>query len=364
MGNELSIYKRTQDLLKSEDVKARFNEIMGNERSYAFLASVLSVVYQSRDLQECEPTSVLYSAMKAAILDLPVDPNIGQSAIIPYKGKATFQIMYKGIIRLALRSKEYQDINADLVYEGEMVKKDRLTGRITINNGKTSDKIIGAFAYFKLKDGFDKFLYMTVEELEAHGVRYSPSYHHDKSLWQTNKPAMYKKTVLKLLLTQYGPLSVDVKRVLAEDENPAGDENTVAGEVTEVEADQEEKPKRGRKPRAEVDNPPQNTPTEQQASPETPAEEKTIVDIPQEENAAQSILAEIDDPVVKQYGERYWIDHKPFWKYSVAELTELKAKLNNQLKDEKENRMQMQLISALDAINVVRNYRMAQRVDE
>ena len=266
MPNELALYNQTRNLLRSEDVNSRFHEILG-DRSNAFLASVLSVVYQSKQLQECDPQSVLFAAMKAAVLDLPVDPNIGQSAIIPYKGTATFQIMYKGLIRLALRSKEYDAINADVTYEGEEIKTDRLTGKIFFNGHKKSDKISGAFAYFKLKDGFEKYLYMTSDELEAHGKRYSPSYGYDSSLWKKDKKAMYLKTVLKQLLGKYGPLSVDVKKVLEEDKEP---EEFVDAETREI----------------GVEEPVQNAPTGHQEAPGTTLVTESIKDTPVSKNAA------------------------------------------------------------------------------
>ena len=273
MSNQMQVYQQTRDLLKSVDVKQRFQEIMG-EKAQAFLASVLSVVYQDDKLKECDPQSILYAAMKAAVLDLPIEQNLGQSYIIPYKGKATFQIGYRGIIRLALRTKEYDVINADKVYEGENVVVDRLTGRITFNGKRKSDKVIGAFAYFKLKDGFEKYLYMTTEELEAHGKRYSPSYSYDSSLWKKDPKAMYLKTVLKMLLSRYGPLSVDVKVILAEDDHPEevidADSRLVGEEEPDLEPEVKEKPK----PKAKVEAPPPPPPApvviEQPEEPEPP----------------------------------------------------------------------------------------------
>ena len=230
MTNAMQVYQQTQTLLKSADVRSRFQEILGTN-AQAFLASVLSAVYQDDNLQQCDPQSILFAAMKAAILNLPIESNIGQAYIIPYKGKATFQIGYKGIIQLAHRTKEYEIINVTPVYEGEQIKEDRLTGLIILNGNRKSDKIIGYCGYFRLLGGFQKYLYMTEAELDAHGKRYSPSYNSDRSLWKKDPVNMKKKTVLKLLLSKYGPLTVNLKVVLAEDIEPEDDSNTVAGET-------------------------------------------------------------------------------------------------------------------------------------
>ena len=50
---------------------------------------------------------------------------------------------------------------------------------------------------------------MTVDELNAHGKKYSKSFNRSDALWKTDFPAMASKTVLKLLLNRYAPLSVD-----------------------------------------------------------------------------------------------------------------------------------------------------------
>ena len=67
----------------------------------------------------------------------------------------------------------------------------------------------------KLINGFEKSLYMTVDELEKHAEKYSQSYAYDlrsgrqTSVWSTNFDAMAKKTVLKKLLSNFGIISID-----------------------------------------------------------------------------------------------------------------------------------------------------------
>ena len=63
-------------------------------------------------------------------------------------GQSPYTDGYKGYIQLAMRTGQYRTINADVVYEGEVRKVNKLTGEIAFDGEKTSDKIIGYFCYF------------------------------------------------------------------------------------------------------------------------------------------------------------------------------------------------------------------------
>ena len=205
-GNDLS------SLVKRIDVVKRFEEVLG-KKTPGFIASILSLYNASPALKASDPKSILSSAMIAATLDLPINPTLGFAAIVPFKGQSQFQIMTKGLVQLAIRTGVYKTINATEVYEGEVVEYNRITGSFVIDEDqRKSDKIIGYVAYFKLMSGFEKFLYMTTEQVRAHGKKFSKSYNNANAPWQTNFDAMALKTVLKLLLSKYGILSVEMRK--------------------------------------------------------------------------------------------------------------------------------------------------------
>jgi len=83
---------------------------------------------------------------------------------------------------------------------------------------RTSDKVVGYIAYFSLINGFEKFLYMSVDEVRAHAKRYSKTYSNPRGTWQTNFDAMAQKTVLKRLLSKYGILSIEMQLSLTADQ--------------------------------------------------------------------------------------------------------------------------------------------------
>lgn len=198
-------------LVSSVNVKQRFEEMLG-DKAAGFLSSVISIVNGNPQLKRCDPNKVLAVAATAASMDLPINPNLGFAYIVPYKNEPQFQMGYKGYIQLAQRSGQYKTINATHVFEGEIERINRITGEVVFSeNGPTSDKIVGYIAYFRLINGFEKYDYMSLEEVEVHAKRFSQSYGKGFSPWTSDFDAMATKTVLKRLLSKYGILSIDMQ---------------------------------------------------------------------------------------------------------------------------------------------------------
>lgn len=216
-------------LLCKDDFKKRFEDILG-KKATGFISSVINIA-SGKSLEGVDSNSVVASAVVAATLDLPIDPNLGFAYIVPFndnKNKrkvAQFQIGYKGFIQLAMRSGQYKTINATEVFEHEIKHINRLTGEIEFNeNPEPSTKVVGYVAYFRLINGFEKALYMSREQLEAHGKKYSQSYKSKQdwvvktSLWTTDFDTMATKTVIKQLISKYGPLSIEMQTAIATDQ--------------------------------------------------------------------------------------------------------------------------------------------------
>ncbi len=218
--------------LNNNTVKRKFEEVLG-KKANGFISSLLSLTNSTPALQQADPKTVLSAAMTAATLDLPINPNLGFAYIVPYRSKngmqGQFQMGYKGFNQLAMRTGQYKTINVSAVYEGQIKSIDPFTGDIE-RGEKESDKIIGYVAYFKMINGFEKYLYMTKEELEAHGKKYSQAYRSGKDcLWKSNFDSMAKKTVLKLLISKYGIMSIEMlgmDKALQADQAVIGKNNT------------------------------------------------------------------------------------------------------------------------------------------
>lgn len=238
-----------QAYIRSGAVQQVIGESIGGDNAGNFTTSLLSVVNTNPVLQDCPPESVIKAAITAASMKLPIDPNLGFAYIIPYNNKvktketrtkpdgstyevtvetwqnvAQFQLGYKGFIQLAQRSGQFKRINSSDVREGEYLGTDRRSGEIEFDfiqddKERNSKKIIGYLGYFRLNNGFEKELYMTVEELEAHAKHYSKNYaKYGTGLWKDQFDVMAKKTVLKLLISKYGALSTSLQQAIRADQ--------------------------------------------------------------------------------------------------------------------------------------------------
>ena len=212
----------------NDAVKKNLQAMLG-QKAQGFATSVLSVVNNNKLLQNAEPSSIYSSAMIAASLDLPIQPNLGFAAIVPYGKQAQFQIMTKGLLQLAIRSGQYERVTNAIVHKGELVKYDPFTDEYVFDASKReSDEVIGFMAYFRTVGGYEKYFYMTKEEALAHGKKYSKSF--SSGVWTSDPNSMCLKTVLKLLLSKYGILSVEMQRAMK------FDQSVVKGDFTQMES--------------------------------------------------------------------------------------------------------------------------------
>lgn len=219
-----------KQLVKNAQVKNMIANVL-HDREPQFATSIVSIVNSNRSLANVDQLSVIQSAMVAATLDLPIDQNLGYVWLVPYKGKAQAQIGYKGYIQLAQRSGQYKAMNAVAVHEGELTSWNPLTEEVVFDPmKKVSDTVIGYIGYFKLLNGFEKTVYWTKEQIEAHRQRFSKA--GGNSPWKSDFDAMAKKTVLKDLLTKWGPMSTQMAVAASKDEADPDPVNIEADETT------------------------------------------------------------------------------------------------------------------------------------
>jgi recombination protein RecT len=246
----MSNLKRFNRAITDAQMQDYLIQVLGNKKN-SFVNNLTALVSNNEKLQECEPLSLMYAGIKATALDLPLDQNLGFAYVIPYKNnkktrtvevtdpktgeikktqeavtEAQFQIGYKGFVQLAIRSSQFQNINVTEIKEGELVNEDLLTGEISFKRAENRESLptAGYAAYFRLTNGFTKMLYMNVERMQHHAGRYSQTYSsknnyiRENSKWNTDFDAMAKKTVLKLLLSKYAPLSVEMQQAVINDQ--------------------------------------------------------------------------------------------------------------------------------------------------
>lgn len=204
---------RLKQVMASPSVQQQFQNAL-DKNSNLFVASLIDLYASDTYLQQCEPSQVVAEALKAATLKLPINKSFGFAYIVPYKkqGKQIpqFQLGYRGMIQLAMRSGTYKYLNADVVYEGEYRGYSKLTGNLDLDGEKKSDIVIGYFAYIESVNGFKKSVFCTRDDMEKHAQKYSKAYSRDSSPWQTEFDQMAIKTMLRRLLSKYGLMTVDM----------------------------------------------------------------------------------------------------------------------------------------------------------
>ncbi|WP_241198768.1 recombinase RecT [Cytobacillus horneckiae] len=104
-------------------------------------------------------------------------------------------------------------------------------------------KVVGYCGYFKLINGFEKTVYWTRDEVEAHRIKHNKM--SDKkalnNVWKSDYDAMAMKTVLRNMLGKWGILSIELQKAFSEDETRAIKDITEdANEIEVIEAAPEE----------------------------------------------------------------------------------------------------------------------------
>lgn len=208
---------RLKSLMATPAIKSRFEEMLG-KKSASFMSSIISAMNGNKALKSCEPMSVISAAAIAASMDLPISPSLGLAYIVPYGDQAQFQVGWKGYVQLALRSGQYRTINLTPVLDGQLKRYNQFTGDMEFQSEATSQKQIGYLLYFRLINGYEKYFYMTAEQCHAHGKKYSKSFAKGYGNWADDFESMSLKTVCKLGLSKFGPMSLEMQKAFETDQ--------------------------------------------------------------------------------------------------------------------------------------------------
>ena len=197
-----------------------------------FVRIAITTIRQNPKLAQCNQESLLGALMVSAQLGL--EPGVlGQCYLIPYGRECQFQIGYKGMIELLRRSGQLKDIYAYSVYENDEFEMTYGLDRDLKHKPNLQNKgnFIGCYCVAVLKDDARAFEYMTKEEIEAHGKKFSKTYGNGP--WKSDFEAMAHKTVVKKML-KWLPVSVEFLEMANKDEKTfkVADEKT--GETEEV----------------------------------------------------------------------------------------------------------------------------------
>lgn len=238
--------KSFQDVMNNNYYQSLLQNTL-RENKGTFCTSLMELFSSDEKLMQCKPTDLMAEALKAASLHLPLNKQLGQCYILPFKNKGimtpTLVVGTRGYLQLAMRTGKYETINSDVVYAGELTGYDKVTGRLDLSGVRSSNVPVGYFAYFRMKNGLSKLLYMTLDEVCTYAKQYSPTVKFsDKTTaeslkklalkqaaegsgdgvgWYSNFESMALKTVLRRLLSKWGELSIESNDIINLDEAPA-----------------------------------------------------------------------------------------------------------------------------------------------
>ena len=154
--------------MSNDAVKAQIEKAIGRN-SDQFVTSIISAVNANPQLQECTNASILSAALVGQSLKLSPSPQLGQYYFVPYKNNRTgtteaqFQIGYRGMYQLAIRSGQFKKLNALAIKEGELVNFNPLEEEIEIlidrQNNSINNSILSAAQHYlgeKVCEGMKK----------------------------------------------------------------------------------------------------------------------------------------------------------------------------------------------------------------
>lgn len=272
--------------LTKDAVKNQINSIVGGKDGQRFISAIVSAVSVNPALQECDNSTILSGALLGESLKLSPSPQLGYYYLVPFNDKergkvATFQLGYKGYIQLAIRSKQYKKLNVMAIKEGELEYFDPLNEDIKINlmvddwDAREEAPTVGYYAFFELLDGFRKAIYWSKKQMIAHADKFSPAFSKDattikvkgaektkvsftdyeagnydprdawmySSFWYKDFDSMAYKTMLRHILSKWGPMSTELQQAFSSDmtfENADGSRNYVETEEDVIDIDPSE----------------------------------------------------------------------------------------------------------------------------
>lgn len=212
-------------------IAKKFQDILGLQESKPYITSLLQVVAKSTSLQKCTPESLVSAAITAATLKLSLEPTFGLAYLVPFKEQATFQIGYKGMKTLAIRSGVVKRMVQVPVYKSQVISINVVDGSEFDWSAEADGEVIGYFSKIELVSGYVTELFMKRSEVDAHAKRYSKTFVNPKtkakSLWSTDFDKMALKTIAKLHINSGEvPMNVEMKIAIQADQSVVSEDLT------------------------------------------------------------------------------------------------------------------------------------------
>lgn len=188
-------------------LKAENNEVVVNN----YILNIVNTLTLNPSLLNCTPESIQDAAITSATLGIPIDAQ-KLAYLIPYQGKAQFQLSYKGYVHIAKRDPEVDNIVSVIVYKDDKFEIDlgantllHIPNLESESYGKDDAiKYVYALVRFRKNTGREnQFEVMTKAQIDAIRATSKNGGKVDKwgnpTTWEGNYGEMGRKTVIKRL---------------------------------------------------------------------------------------------------------------------------------------------------------------------
>lgn len=231
-----------------KQVAAMLPEHMNEQR---FAALILATAMKDPKVLHCTGESILNAINQAASLGLEINSATGECYLIPFNDNrkgitiATLVPGYKGLVKLAVRSREVSAIEARLVYDGEKDfdvhygTNSRIEHRPDFNVERVPNTVRFGYAVAKLPNGLTTFEVMSRMQLDQIRER---SAGKNRGPWVTDREEMYRKCPTRRLC-KYLPMSPELAQAVELSDNfETGTTDTAPGVAALNAATEEPKP--------------------------------------------------------------------------------------------------------------------------
>lgn len=230
------------DDLQSDDTTRKLLQILPSHmKPEFFVRVVINQLNKNPKLALCTRQSFIGSVLDLAAIGL--EPDGRRAHLIPYGRTCTYQLDYKGIAELVLRSGKVSHVAADVIRRGDIFvwNKGQLKEhvphflRTDAKAPKEAGEVFAAYSLVVFKDGTERAEVMSRADILAirdgsPGWQAFVSKKSNDTPWDPRFPhkefEMWKKTVFKRL-SKWLPISAEAQAAIEkEDHNDYGDRNS------------------------------------------------------------------------------------------------------------------------------------------
>jgi recombination protein RecT len=174
--------------------------VTGGVKPEALIRFALLDLQQNKKLRECDPQSIFLGLLACATCGLEPGSLKAEAYLVPFAGKAQFIPGYRGLIKMARRSRDVLSISAEVVYEHDefsiMLGTEPSIRHSPELRGERGG-VLGAYAVARLAGGGIEHEWMDYEQLEQ--VRGVAEKRGKSPAWSEWTDEMRKKTCLRRL---------------------------------------------------------------------------------------------------------------------------------------------------------------------